>query len=208
MAFQNRVTPHGEIITTPERGMFMGNRGRIHDAHKQITKKWARNTWVTCSLLFNNRHREIMSSESYTELFFLDEVTSLAAGHRPCGTCRNEDSKRFKSLWLSSNPILAAISGTSMAKIDKELHSERVDSNRKKKVWFTTIGELPDGTMIEQENLPKLIWKGYLYNWTSGGYTEHQILQPGMNVKVLTPPSFVNVLKMGYIPMVHPTVKS
>ncbi len=208
MPLKNRVNPLGEIIVTPERGLLMGNRGCLHDAHKHIIRPWVRTAWVTCKLQFKDRHRQVMSDGQYTELFFLDEVTALAAGHRPCASCRREDFNQFKNLWLTVNPELAAISGTSMPKIDKELHSERLDSKHQKYFWLENITELPDGTMIEDENLIKLIWKDHLHIWTSGGYTGCQELPSDIQVKVITPPSVVNVLKAGYQPLVHPSVQS
>lgn len=209
MPLQNRVNPLGEIIETPERGTLMGNRGCLHDTHKHITKQWVRTAWVTCKLQFNDRHREVMSAGKYTELFFLDEVTALAAGHRPCSTCRREDFKQFKSLWLTSNPKLAAVSGTSMPKIDKELHSERLDINNQKDYWYSNINKLPDGTMIDGGNsIIKLIWKGFLHTWTSNGYIENKILPSDMQVTVITPASVVNVLKAGYQPLVHSSINT
>ena len=208
MPLQNRVNPLGEIIKTPERGLLMGNRGCLHNTHKHINKQWVRTAWVTCKLQFKDRHREIMSDGKYTELFFLDEVTAFSAGHRPCATCRREDFSQFKNHWLLANPDLAAISGTSMPKIDKELHLERLDSNYQKIFWFTSIAELPDGTMIEDKNSIKLLWKGNLHIWTSSGYTKSQPFQSNMQVKVLTPRSVVNVLKAGYQPLVHPSIEN
>ncbi len=209
MPLQNRVTPWSEIVTTPERGMFMGNRGCLHNDQRQVVKAWARLPWVTCTLQFRGRHRKIMSPGRYTELFFLDEVTALAAGHRPCATCRRAGFNAFKANWLAANPDLAATTGSSMAKIDKALHSERMDSNRQKRTWSASLGELPDGTMVvfEGSGSPLLVWRGHLHTWTPGGYGQRQVSAPDVSVNVLTPPSVVNVLKAGYQPLVHLTVQ-
>ena len=209
MAFQNRVTPWGEIIATPERGMFMGNRGCLHNGEKHVIKEWARLPWVTCLLEFKGRHRDVMAHGQYTELFFMDEATALAAGHRPCATCRRDNFKTFKAYWMAANPALADNTGSVMTKIDKELHSERVESDRQKRTWSCTLGELPDGAMVadEESRIPLLVWRGHLHAWTLGGYGRHEVLQPRLSVTVLTPPSVVKVLKAGYQPKVHPTAK-
>ena len=210
MPLKNRVTPWGEIISTSERGLFMGNRGCLHNDQRHVFKAWARPPWVTCVLQFRGRHREVMSPGLYTELFFLDEATALAAGHRPCGTCRRADFNTFKDYWLSANPELVAITGTSMTKIDKALHSERVDSSRQKHIWPTILKELPDATIVvyEGSRSPLLVWRGGLYTWTPGGYVQRQVLPSDVSVNVLTPPSVVNVLKAGYQPLVHASALS
>jgi hypothetical protein len=148
MPLQNRVNPWGEIVATPERGLFMGNRGCLHDGQRRVTKAWARTPWVTCALKFKDRHRTVMSPGQYTELFFLDEATALAAGHRPCATCRRADYDAFKALWLEANPELAARSEGKTTEIDKLLHAERVDAQRNKRTWSARLGDLPDGCMV------------------------------------------------------------
>src|SRR6202161_2154067 len=99
MPRQNRVTPFGEIITTPERGTFMGNRGVLHDTEGSLERAWQAKRWLVCVLEFRGRKRQVMTPKRYTELFFLDEATALAAGHRPCRECRYADYQRFRSLW-------------------------------------------------------------------------------------------------------------
>jgi hypothetical protein len=102
MPLQNRVNPYGEIVANASRGAWMGNRGCLHGANRQLTsKRWTRKAWVICELSFHGRHRDVMAPGSYTELFFLDEATALAAGHRPCGTCRKAASKDFVAAWHS-----------------------------------------------------------------------------------------------------------
>src|SRR5580658_4307221 len=95
MPKQNRVNPFGEIIATPERGTFMGNRGVLHDDQGRIRRKWQGKRWIVCVLEFRGRKRKMMTPSRYTELFFLDEATALAAGHRPCAECRRDRSTLF-----------------------------------------------------------------------------------------------------------------
>lgn len=208
MPLQNRVTPWGEILALPERGLLMGNRGCLHDANRRVIKAWARLPWVTCLLESRGRHRELMAPGQYTELFFLDEATALAAGHRPCATCRREDYTRFKDLWLAANPELAARTDGTMASIDRLLHTERVDGAGQKPTWAARLAELPDGTMeAPEDGREALLWyRGVLHPWTPAGYGAPRPAPTGSRVRVLTPPSVVKALAHGYHPMLHPSV--
>jgi len=210
MPLQNRVTPWGEIVATPERGLFMGNRGCLHDGHRRVTKAWARTPWVTCLLEFKERHRVVMSPGQYTELFFLDEATALAAGHRPCATCRRAEYDAFKAQWLEANPELAARSEEKITEIDKLLHAERADARRKKRTWSARLGDLPDGSMVVRRGTPDplLVWGGQVHTWTPGGYTAARSLDPDTEVEVLTPFSVVKTLAQGYRPVVHPSAEA
>lgn len=208
MPLQNRVTPWGEIVAVPDHGLLMGNRGCLHDAARRVVKPWARPAWVTCLLSFNGRHRQVMAPGQYTELFFLDEATALAAGHRPCATCRREDFSRFKAAWMAANPALAARSDGSMGDIDRLLHAERVDPGGHKRTWDARLGELPDGTMLStpDEDQPMLLWNGALHPWTPAGYESPRAASPEVRVRVLTPRSVVAVLAGGWRPLLHPSV--
>jgi hypothetical protein len=210
MPLQNRVNPWGEIVATPERGLFMGNRGCLHDGQRRVTKAWARTPWVTCALKFKDRHRTVMSPGQYTELFFLDEATALAAGHRPCATCRRAEYEAFKALWMQANPELAARSEGKTTEIDKLLHAERVDAQRNKRTWSARLGDVPDGSMVVLPGTrdPWLVWGGAVHAWTPGGYASRKPLPPDTEVEVLTPPSVVKTLAHGYRPVVHPSARA
>jgi len=207
MPLKNRVTPWGEIVGTPERGLFMGNRGCLHDGQWRVTKAWARTPWVTCLLQFKDRHREVMSPGQYTELFFLDEATALAAGHRPCATCRRAEYDTFKALWLEANPEQAERSEGKTTEIDKLLHAERVDAQRNKRTWSARLGDLPDGCLVVLPGTrdPWLVWDGLVHTWTAGGYASRRLMPPDTALEVLTPPSVVKTLARGYRPVVHPS---
>jgi hypothetical protein len=208
MPLQNRVTPWGDIVALPARGLFMGNRGCLHDGQRRVVKQWARNPWVTCLLAFQGRHRQVMTPGQYTELFFLDEATALAAGHRPCATCRRGDYDTFKAHWLAANADLAAATDGTMEAIDRLLHAERVDAGGRKRTWPARLGDLPDGTMVAREGTEEalLVHGGFVYLWTPAGYTARQQLARETLVRVLTPPSVVNVLARGYRPVLHPSL--
>src|SRR5579863_10043571 len=146
MPLQNRVTPQGNIIATSARGMFTGNRGIIHDPETRmlLKKRWSTHAWLTCALEFRGRRRKVMGGRSWTELFFLDQATSLAAGHRPCFYCRREDANRFRAAWEKGNrnsDILAP-------DIDAVLHRERLASGKRLHPLPARIEKLPDGAMV------------------------------------------------------------
>src|ERR1700723_4320533 len=129
MPLQNRVTPSGDIIATAHRGLFTGNRGIIHDpATKTLTRRWAGKAWLTCVCEFRGRRRLVMGGRSWTELFFLDEATAFAAGHRPCFYCRREDANRFRAAWGKGNRTGAGLAPD----IDAVLHRERLDRGGKR----------------------------------------------------------------------------
>ncbi len=204
MPLQNRVTPFGEIVAVPERGTFTGNRGILHDDQRRLTKRrWTTYAWITCVLNFKDRHREVMSKGTWTELFFLDEATALAAGHRPCGECRRADYARFKAAWIAGNRE------ATLPEIDRQLHSERVDSRTHAKVTFETeIDGLPDGVMVAVNGAAWLIWRGDLLKWSAGGYQERMVKPNEGMVTVLTPRSTVNAIRAGYEPQVHESAVS
>jgi hypothetical protein len=198
MTRQNRVTPFGDIVAYPERGSWMGNRGRLHDEHGQLTKRrWSSTLWITCRLDFKGRKRQLNSPGHYTELFFLDEATAFAAGHRPCGECRREDYNRFKACWIKGNPEIEV---KTIGDLDKKLHSERVGKNRQKLTHGASINDLPNGTLIAIDGQAYLVWDDDLLLWSPGGY-QHRIARPvDDKVTVLTPESIVNAFRQGYIP--------
>jgi hypothetical protein len=199
---QNRVDPTGQIIFTPERGAWMGNRGVIHDAKKNIIRPYRLKTWITCVLQFKGRHREVMATGRYTELFFMDEATAFSAGHRPCAECRREDYNRFKNFWLKGNETSRFTAKTPIGKIDEFIHSERMNPGNKKKTHREPITSLPDGTFILHDGRPNLKKGDHLYQWSPSGYAAPQPITPSGEVDVLTPRSIVNAFRAGYIPQI------
>src|SRR5215475_13839579 len=167
MPLQNRVTPTGEIISTPYRGLFTGNRGIIHDpATKTLLKKrWSSPAWLTCTCEFRGRRRPVMAQRSWTELFFLDEATAFAAGHRPCYFCRRDDANRFRAAWEAGN------GGRDLraTEIDAVLHRERLASGKTLHPLPMKIEKLPDGTMVRDGEDNFLIAEGRAYRWSPAG---------------------------------------
>src|SRR4051794_20211373 len=129
MPLQNRVTPFGDIVAIPQRGMFTGNRGIIHDPTTRtlLNRRWTSKAWLVCICEFKGRRRAVMGSRSWTELFFLDEAIALAAGHRPCFFCRRNAAKAFRDAWASGR----AAEVPRAAGSDAVLHAERLEHGHK-----------------------------------------------------------------------------
>ena len=196
---QNRVDPLGRFIKTNARGAWMGNRGVIH-TDKEIVKSFKHKAWIICVLEFKGRKREVMSPDRWTELFFLDEATAFAAGHRPCFECRRDDANNFKSCWIKGNPGYAFTMKTSIQHIDEIIHRERIDSAQQKITHPRTAHSIPHGTFILRNDDAYLFSNNKLYRWTPFGYEAGIDVQPDAMLTVLTPASIVNAFRAGYVP--------
>lgn len=205
MTLQNRVDPWGRLQAVRARGSLLGNRGRLHNAHREVVSQSERRAWVTCELDFNGRHREVFGATTYSELFFLDEATALAAGHRPCATCRRNRYDEFKLKWMTANGG-GAPGFASIAELDKVLHAERIDRNAAKVVYVAPLSSLPLGAFVDIDGEALLVWRRGLRRWSFFGYSPASA-QPSAQtpVRVLTPKSVVRALAMGYAPSVHPS---
>jgi hypothetical protein len=193
MPFQNRVTPLGELVATPERGLVYGNRGRLHDEHGVIRRQWQVKRWISCRLEFRGRYRAggPMAPNRYTGLFFLDEATALTAGHRPCAECRNADYRSFLALTHASRAD----------ELDELLHAERG------RLHPGNPDELPDGTFVLVDKEPWLVLGNELLRWTPGGYADRRHLPRG-RLELITPPTALAVLETGWkgnVPLFHPS---
>ena len=211
MPRQNRVTPFGTIIATPERGTFMGNRGRLHDPDGRIRRDWQVRRWLLCVLEFRGRKRVVMAPDRYTELFFLDEATGLAAGHRPCAECRHARFVEFRNAWVAGNPDLAEPGAATADMLDAHLHTERLGPNRSKRTFRANLDELPDGVFVITPGANEgawLLWQGKLHAWSPGEYTARRSRRRSDEVRVLTPRSTVAAIRAGYVPEVHATASS
>jgi hypothetical protein len=204
MPLQNRVTPSGEIIATPHRGMFTGNRGIIHDpATKTLTRRWASPALLTCVCEFRGRRRAVMGGRSWTELFFLDEATALAAGHRPCFYCRRDDANRFRAAWEEGNSVPDRLARD----IDAVLHSERLAGRAKRLHPLPKpIAQLPNGAMVQEAADSYLVVSGRTLLWSPAGYVRSE--RAPRLAMLLTPPSTLRALSAGYRPVLHPSARS
>ena len=200
MPLQNRVTPFGEIIATSARGMFTGNRGIIHDPESRtlLKKRWSLKCWLICQLHYKNFHRVPMARRSWTELFFLDEATALAAGHRPCFFCSRARIETFRTAWAEGNggPIPAA------PEMDAILHGERLQQRKKRMHPLPgPIARLPDGAMVAAGEKALLIVGGRLLRWSPSGYPP--VDRAPHAESLLTPPATLAALCAGYRPVLH-----
>jgi len=200
---QNRVDPFGNIIKTTARGTFMGNRGRLHNEHQELRYPFVLKAWITCLLEFKGRQRQVMSPNTYTELFFLDEATSFAAGHRPCFECRRLDYDRFKQAWLKGNPQYGFHDKTSIKEIDSILHHERITPDKQKLTFEIDPWQLPNGSFVLYEEEPWLVKDASMHLWTPFGYEKKIPLPSDNSITVLTPGSTINAFKTGYTPLMQ-----
>jgi hypothetical protein len=206
MPRQNRVTPFGAIIATPARGALMGNRGCLHDAAGCIRRPFQTIRWIICRLAFKERRRTVMTPGHYTELFFLDEATALAAGHRPCAECSRERFDLFRRLWTAANPDLARSVKPSATWVDTVLHSERIAPDGSKLCYRATLAGLPGGVFVTLDQRQAMLWfGGKLWPWRPEGYGPPVADGDTAVVDVLTPRSVVHTLAHGYPVAVHPS---
>ncbi|HEX3272736.1 MAG TPA: hypothetical protein VHR15_18975 [Ktedonobacterales bacterium] len=207
MPLQNRVTPFGEIVAVPERGTLMGNRGILHDDAGRLVRSWQVRRWIACRTAFRGRHRQLLQPHSWTELFFLDEATAFAAGHRPCAECRHADYQRFKSAW----EVAVGVPNGADA-MDVVLHTDRLEGrgvNQRKRTYWERLAALPDGVFIRLDGSAWLLWREQLLEWSAGGYCARRSRPPAASrVEVLTPRSLVAVLRAGYPLQVHISVEN
>ncbi|HVQ68059.1 MAG TPA: hypothetical protein VMT08_11200 [Bradyrhizobium sp.] len=202
MPLQNRVTPTGDIIATSHRGLFTGNRGIIHDPATKtlLRKRWSSPAWITCLCEFKGWRRPVMGRRSWTELFFLDEATAFAAGHRPCFFCRRDDATRFRAAWEKGN----GVADVRAREMDAVLHRERLERGKKRLHPLPMpVAELPDGAMVQSAEDSFLIVQGRALQWSMAGYrgTGGAI----DNALLLTAPSTLRALSAGYRPVLHPS---
>lgn len=198
MPRQNRVTPFSSIIATPARGQWIGNRGCIHDENGHIRRMYQTRRWIVCLLQFKGRRRTLMQPGRWTELFFLDEATALAAGHRPCAYCQRARYEEFRAGWARANPSLVSHPKPSADVLDACLHRERLDATRQRITYLALLGTLPDATFVVHGEQACIVRESRLYPWQPEGYGAAIDLPPDTILSVLTPRSIVNTLAIGF----------
>ena len=197
MPLQNRVTPLGDLIADTARGLVYGNRGCLHDGRGNIVRRFQVKRWIGCRLEFKGRRRvDKLQPGRYTELFFLDEATAFAAGHRPCAECRREDYNRFMQI----------VGESRASAVDERLHTERLAPYRS-----ADLGALPDAAFVLRDGEPWLVFGDELLRWSPAGYVERVVRPRTGAATMITPPSLLAVLRSGFtgvVPLVHPSVRS
>jgi hypothetical protein len=205
MPLRNRVTPLSELVAHPARGLVYGNRGCLHDGDGHIRRRYAGRRWIACRLQFRGwLRRPLLQPGRFTELFFLDEATAFAAGHRPCALCRREDYDRLVSFWRELHPARAGADA-----IDGQLHAERLDPDtRTQRHHGAPLDDLPDGAFVLRDGDPWLVRGAELLRWTPSGYAP-RVPRPGReHATVITPPSLLALLGNDWrpvVPLLHPT---
>jgi hypothetical protein len=205
MPLRNRVTPLGELVADPARGLVYGNRGCLHDGTGRIRRDHNGRRWIACRLEFRGWQRgPLLQPGRFTELFFLDEATAMAAGHRACALCRREDYNRLGEIWAGLHP-----GGAGADAIDARLHRERL-AGRARRLHDVELGGLPDGAFVLHDGEPWLVRDGELLHWTPAGY-DRRVRRPTGRGSAITPPSLVEVLRAGWagdVPLLHPTARN
>lgn len=206
---KNKVDPRGQLHALRMRGEFMGNRGILHDANDQIIRQWTTKSWVICSLTESFQKRSPFTQGTYSELFFLDEATAYAAGHRPCRVCQRASHDRFNLIWTAANrPDHTEATGRlrlPVAQIDAALHAERIGPDKQKRTHAARLGDLPLGAMFMTNGQTLLVGPAGLRRWTFDGYTPTAPLSPDTQVELLTPPSVVAAIRAGLPVSWHPS---
>ncbi len=196
MPLQNRVLPTGEIVAHPTRGLFMGNRGRIHRPDRTLgVARWSLHAWLACVTCFRGRKRQVWG-DSYTELFFHDEAVALAAGHRPCYECRRADFRRFQAAWRTAHGEPATAPA-----LNARMHADRIGEGRAQRRHAARLGDLPHGSFVLHGDAPALLADRRLHRFDPGGYSPAEPADPDATVTVLTPRCTVAVLRAGYRPV-------
>jgi hypothetical protein len=198
MPFQNRVAPTGALHAVPSKGTLMVNRGILHDADGRIVRTHAHCNWVTCALQVKGRKQSLMAPGHYTQLFFLDEATALAAGHRPCATCRRSRYRSFVDAWCDVHGPPTG-GGSAPQAIDRALHVARISRQRGKIIFRERLADLPNGTILADPDGPILIWDGAFLRWSFAGYHPIDSNLPE-EVSVLTPKPLVELYAAGWVP--------
>ena len=185
--------------------MLYGNRGCLHDDAGRIRRHHAGRRWIACRLRFRGWHRApLLQPGRFTELFFLDEATAMAAGHRACALCRREDYARLRAVWEELHPGQGGADA-----IDAQLHAERLDpAAHGRRLHAAPFDALPDGAFVLRDGAPWLVLGGRLRRWSPGGYTASLPRPAGVAGRVITPPSLVAVLSTGWkpaVPLLHPS---
>ena len=205
MPLQNRVTPLGDLVADSARGLVYGNRGCLHDDEGRIRRSFAVKRWISCQLAFRGWQRgALMQPGRFTELFFLDEATAFAAGHRPCALCRRADYDRFVAIWAELHPGQRGADA-----MDEQLHGERVEvETRERRLHAAAFHELPDGAFVLEQDDPWLVRGETLLRWTPSGYVDERPRPRGATATLVTPPSLVAMLASGWdglVPLLHPS---
>ncbi len=212
---RNRVDPWGDLQAVRARGMFTGNRGCVVDDEERVVRHHSSSLWIVCRTEFKGWRWPLARPRRWTPLFFLDDAVALAAGHRPCATCRRDDYRAYRDAVTrgakSPRPLLAK-------ELNARLQSERLERGRglerahDRKLWPARLGDLPRGAVVVGAEGEASLWlpdqgdpqtSGRLHRFSFEGWQPHRAADPEVQVRVLTPPTSVLALGNGYRPTLH-----
>ena len=203
MSLQNRVDPSGHLFChQAHTATLMGNRGRLHKAHSIVRERSAEIRWISCTMREVFGKRTLMSESSYTELFFLDEATALAAGHRPCAQCRRSAFLAFARAWDAAK--LSPHERASAKSIDESLDVER----RSSPIVIGALSTFPIHSMVRFPGASDvhLVAAGHrLLRWSLDGYVKGPAVSSQVEMQAVTCELMRRVLMTGYVPLVHPS---
>jgi hypothetical protein len=190
MPQRNRVTPLSDIVATPLRGAWTGNRGCLH-VDEEIVRFHAGDLWIICALRFHDRWSPLWRPGRFTWLFFHDEAVALAAGHRPCGECRHAAYTAYRDAWPGAKP--------NAREMNRVLHAERLHrGTHRRRLHEARYADLPDGAFVLHENRPAVIADDHLTEWSPSGYGPRVARRKSGTATLITPPSSIAVLRAGY----------
>jgi len=194
VSVRNRVTPLGDIVSTPLRGAWTGNRGCLHRG-TEIVRFHAGDLWIVCTLEFRGRRSELWRPGRFTWLFFHDEAVAFAAGHRPCGECRRQAYVAYRDAWAAG----LGVTVPSAAEMNRQLHGERIErGTHRRRLHRRAWRELPDGAFVVRDGAPRLVVGDMVVEWTTAGYGRAEARPVSGDADVITPPSTLAVLRAGY----------
>lgn len=207
MPRRNRVDPWGDLHAVAERGLFTGNRGCVVDDHENVVRHHGSVLWICCVTRFRDWRFPLARPRRWTPLFFLDEAVALAAGHRPCSTCRRAD-------YLSYREALTRALGTQLlaSQMNERLHRERLRPGRgmsragDRILWTAPFAELPDGAIIvDDSDQSQLVLGDRLLPFSFAGWGRGTARPRHGDARVLTPPTSFAALAHGFCPVLHPS---
>jgi hypothetical protein len=206
---RNRVDPWGDLHATPGRGLLTGNRGCLVDEAGEVVRHHASVLWISCLTEFRGWRWPLAAPRRWTPIFFLDDAVALAAGHRPCGLCRREAYRSYR------DAVTAAVGSStplSAGELNRRLASERLDRGRgvdrasDRRRWEAPVASLPPGTVIvSDDRRPWLLLEDRQHPFTFDGWGPPGHRPRRGAAQVLTPPTSVAALALGYSPLVHPS---
>ena len=209
MARRNRVDPWGDLHAVEGRGLFTGNRGCLVDQSAAVARHHRGSLWIICVTEYRDWRQPLAAPGRWTPVFFLDEAVALAAGHRPCGLCRRNAYRSYRdavSAAVGSRRPLTAVELNGRLASERLRRGRGVDRGGDRRLWTAELDTLPVGTVIiGDDHHPHLVLGDHTRRFSFDGWVEPTERRGHTRVTVLTPPTSVAALRLGYAPVLHPS---